>query len=104
GLVNDSLPDTLAAVHELAGEDADAGGFAIDPTLFSRFGVSSVPTWVLLLEPLRTCTKDRCEGPRHLRVSGEAGVRHVLETMEREGDAAAASAASTLLARLETKR
>jgi type-F conjugative transfer system pilin assembly protein TrbC len=104
GLVNDSLPDTLSAVHDLVGEDAVAAGFAIDPTLFSRLGVSAVPTWVLLLEPLRTCTKDRCEVPRHLRVSGEAGVRHVLETMEREGDAAAASAASTLLARLETKR
>lgn len=103
GLVNDSLPDTLAAVHEIVGKDADAAGFAIDPTLFSRFGVQSVPTWVLLLEPLRTCTKDRCAVPRHLRITGEAGLRHVLETMARAGDPAAADAASGLLAQLDAK-
>lgn len=101
GLMNDSFPDTLAAIHKMAGAEAATSGFAIDPTLFTRFGVQAVPTYVLLLEPLRTCTNDQCEVPRHLRLSGEAGLRHVLETMGRGAEPAASSVVKNLIARLE---
>jgi len=103
GLVNDSLPDTLAAIHQLAGKDVATSGFAIDPTLFTRFDVQAVPTYVLLLEPLRTCTAERCEVPRHLRLSGEAGLRHVLETMDRGAEPEVSGVVAELIARLEDK-
>lgn len=83
GLINDSFPETLTAIRSLAGEASDLSGVSIDPTLFTRFAVQSVPTYVLLLEPLRTCTSTECAVPNHLRLSGESGLRHVLETMGR---------------------
>lgn len=101
GLVNDSFPDTLSAIHKMAGAEAATSGFAIDPTLFTRFGVQAVPTYVLLLEPLQTCTSEHCKVPRHLRLSGEAGLRHVLETMGRGAEPAVSGVVETLIARLE---
>ncbi|MEC9357541.1 MAG: type-F conjugative transfer system pilin assembly protein TrbC [Pseudomonadota bacterium] len=101
GLVKDSFPETLAAIRSLAGEASDMSGVSIDPTLFTRFAVQSVPTYVLLLEPLRTCTSRECAVPNHLRLSGESGLRHVLETMGRGADPEVRAIVDPLAARLD---
>lgn len=81
GLVDDSMEETakrVAALSKLAGVS-----FAIDPTLFSRFGVDRVPTLILPLEPLRACTSENCPAPAHVRVTGLASLGYLLEQFER---------------------
>jgi len=100
GLVDDSLEATAKRMQ--AYQDITDFGFAIDPTLFSRFKVDAVPTYVLLLDPLQSCSDSACPVPRHVRVAGEAGLDHVLETMRRSSrEPGAREAAVALLGRLE---
>lgn len=81
GLVNDSMEETAKRVAALSKQ---AGvSFAIDPTLFSRFGADRVPTLILPLEPLRACTADACPTPAHVRVTGVASLGYLLEQFER---------------------
>lgn len=81
GLVNDSMEETAKRVAALSKQ---AGvGFAIDPTLFSRFDADRVPTLILPLEPLRACTADACPAPAHVRVTGVASLSYLLEQFER---------------------
>ena len=81
GLVNDSMEETAKRVAALSKQ---AGvSFAIDPTLFSRFGADRVPTLILPLEPLRACTTDACPAPAHVRVTGVASLGYLLEQFER---------------------
>ena len=81
GLVNDSMEETAKRVAALSKQ---AGvSFAIDPTLFSRFGVDRVPTLILPLEPLRACTAESCPAPAHVRVTGLASLGYLLEQFER---------------------
>ncbi len=50
GFVNNSVFDTRAKLEEVFGEDEIGEAFAIDPTLFQRFDISSVPVVVVLGE------------------------------------------------------
>lgn len=85
GLVNDSMDETAKRVAVFSKQ---AGvSFAIDPTLFSRFGADRVPTLVLPLEPLRACTADDCPAPAHVRVTGLASLGYLLEQFERRATA-----------------
>lgn len=99
GLVDDSMEATVRRLQ--AFQSTSGTGFAIDPTLFSRFQVEAVPTYLLLLDELQACTPEHCPVPRHVRVAGEAGLDHVLETMRRSRERGAREAAAALLARLE---
>lgn len=81
GLVNDSMEDTAKRIAALSQKTGI--GFAIDPTLFSRFGTDRVPTLILPLEPLHACTVQECPAPAHVRVTGEASLDYLLEQVER---------------------
>lgn len=81
GLVNDSMEDTAQRVAAFSKQTGI--GFAIDPTLFSRFGADRVPTLILPLESLRACTEQDCPAPAHVRVTGEASLAYLLEQVER---------------------
>jgi conjugal transfer pilus assembly protein TrbC len=76
-----------------------AGGLAVDPTLFTRFGVKAVPVYVVLAEPLASCeSKDCAEDPlpRHDRVAGNIDLPAALDIAARAGGDAAAVAQAAL--------
>lgn len=59
---------------------------AIDPTLFERFGVDKVPTFVLPLDTIAPCTPGGCPVPTHLKVAGDVSLAYALGVMAREAD------------------
>lgn len=75
GLKND---DFIAMRQELAGLGE---GFAIDPTLFKRFGVEEVPTFVLPVDNLLPCDMDGCPPVRHVKLAGNLGLEGALDFM-----------------------
>lgn len=96
GLKND---DFIEMRKELAmlGE-----GFAIDPTLFTRFGITEVPTFVLPLEALMACEVDGCPPVRHIRVSGNVRLEGALDYMRiNSREVGASDAANALMARMK---
>lgn len=68
--------DFIAMRKELAGLGE---GFAIDPTLFTRFGVQEVPTFILPVEPLMPCDMDGCPPVRHVKLVGNLGLEGALD-------------------------
>ena len=100
GFLGNSVFETQAAITEVFGEDADAVGFGIDPTLFTRFRVESVPQVIVTSEPLDVCENSGCEGdvaPRHDRIAGNIPLKAALEIIAR-GDGEASEAAFLALA------
>lgn len=81
GFVNNSVFDTRAKLEEVFGQDEMGEAFAIDPTLFKRFDITSVPVLVVLAEDLQTCSTPACEldiPPAHDRLSGNIPVETAL--------------------------
>lgn len=115
GLVDGSMKRTVerlgALVHKSAGVSHDrtsiAGrqpSFAIDPTLFGRFGVDKVPAFVLPLEAVVPCAPDGCPVPGHLKVAGDVSLAYALDVMSRESsDAALRERAKAWLDRMEAR-
>lgn len=102
GLVGDSMEETakrIAALHRTAGSS-----LAIDPTLFTRFGVDRVPTVVLPLQALRSCSEQDCPVPEHVKVAGEAGLDYLLGQIERKArEPAARTRAAELRKQMEAR-
>jgi len=91
GLVDNSMKRTVARLGELlgTGNSRDTTGeptpsLAIDPTLFERFGVNKVPTFVLPLDTIAPCTPEGCPVPAHLKVAGDVSLAYALNVMARE--------------------
>lgn len=88
GFSDNSIPAMGAHVRRVFGEDLEIG-FGVDPTAFSRFGVSAVPTVVALKEPLKTCRTRHCKEdvtPDHDRILGNATLPYILETIASRGE------------------
>lgn len=102
GLIDDSMEKTaqrIAAMPRGAGSS-----LAIDPTLFSRFGVDRVPTVVLPLHALQRCTETGCPVPEHVKVTGEASLDYLLGQIERRANSAEArKRAAALRRQLESR-
>lgn len=81
GLVGGTLLATQKKLAEFA--DIPGASFLVDPTLFRRFKVETVPTFVLPLEELNACSQDGCPVPAHVKVSGESGLDHILDEVSR---------------------
>ncbi len=56
-------------------------GFAIDPTLYRRFSIEKVPTFVLPVDPIIPCNSEGCEPGRHVSVAGNVTLEAALEFM-----------------------
>ena len=103
GFLGNSVFQTQEAISEVFGEDADAVGFGIDPTLFTRFGVEAVPQLIVTAEPLEVCETSGCEGdqaPDHDRIAGNIPLQAALEIIA-SGNGEAAHTAKEALAMLE---
>ncbi|MDA0115929.1 type-F conjugative transfer system pilin assembly protein TrbC [Vibrio sp. 2art] len=97
GLIDDDFEKTIFKLKELAG-DKD-GGILIDPTLFRRFEVTAVPTFVLPLEPLKLCNDEGCPTPKHVKATGSATFQYFLDLVARTGDVDAKAEANAWLAK-----
>jgi conjugal transfer pilus assembly protein TrbC len=91
GFVDNSVFKTEAALTEVFGDLNLASGFAIDPTLFTRFKVQAVPVYIVLNGPLDVCENPGCAGdalPPHDRISGNIELEAALNIAARaRGDA-----------------
>ena len=91
GFVNNSVTDTEAAVRAIYTEEDSSQGFSIDPTLFKRFEVQSVPVVISLADIMDVCETPGCEGdpvPLHDRVTGNISLREALHVIANgSGDA-----------------
>lgn len=92
GLVENSMQRTAERLGELLDiedqGDTNTGkatpSVAIDPTLFERFGVDKVPTFVLPLDAAAPCTPGGCPVPEHLKIAGDVSLDYALGVMARE--------------------
>lgn len=91
GFLGNSVFETQAAITEVFGEDAEAVGFGIDPTLFTRFRVVTVPQVIVTTEPLEVCESAGCDedtAPLHDRIAGNIPLQAALEIIASgDGDA-----------------
>ncbi len=106
GLVNDSMAKTKDKIAELLEVDAQGNtrftnGLAIDPTLYQRFDITQVPTFVLTNQPAERCSNDGCPSTDYVRLSGDSTLEYALETMAREAPDSMKDSAKTLLVRMK---
>ncbi len=99
GFVNNSVMDTQKALVRVFGDLQSAQGFLIDPTVFRRFDVAVVPTFIGVGKDFDLCTTSGCvgdESPAHDRLSGNVTLPFALRTIAQKGDVASAAAAELL--------
>jgi type-F conjugative transfer system pilin assembly protein TrbC len=102
GLIDDSFPATQKRLMSF--RDIRGAAWRVDPTMFRRFNVGAVPTFILPLEPLQTCSLQTCPAPAHVRVTGDAGLDYVLDEIDRRSaDSRAHPLAQALRAQLNTE-
>ena len=85
GAIDNDIGKTIAKIQQLSTE-IQLGGIQIDPTLFRRFNVTIVPTFILPLEPVKTCDQHGCAVPEHVRAHGTASLLYFLEKTSRLGN------------------
>lgn len=106
GLVDGDMNKTRIRIGELYGTGdsvAKKAGLIIDPTLYERFDIAVVPTFVLTHEALNSCTTTGCDAGDHVRLSGDVPLRYALETMAKANPQARQSAESLLMLMREAR-
>ncbi len=82
GFVENSVLATEQRVRSIYQGSDISHGFIIDPTLFTRFEVTAVPTLVSTMVNLDVCETQGCDAdevPEHDRIAGNVPLRHLLE-------------------------
>jgi len=95
GFLDDNVNATIDRLIELSKESEYA--LAIDPTVFTRFNVESVPSYILPTEPIIPCDDSGCITPAHVRATGAAGLRYFLDLVKRTGNQVEKAAATSWL-------
>ena len=95
GFLNDDVNQTIDRLVELSSKSDYA--LSIDPTVFTRFNVESVPAYILPVEPVIPCGDSGCTTPTHARATGAAGLQYFLDLVKRTGMPAEKNAATTWL-------
>jgi type-F conjugative transfer system pilin assembly protein TrbC len=83
GLIDNDFKKTLSKIQELVGQQAK--WIVIDPTLFERFQVLRVPTFILPLEEITPCTSEGCLVSAHVKATGSSTFRYFFEMISRTG-------------------
>jgi type-F conjugative transfer system pilin assembly protein TrbC len=84
GLIDGDFRKTLNKVREIGQEDAERLMF--DPTIFQRFDISRVPSFVLPIDPIMPCSSEsNCESGLHVKARGSVSLRYFLELVDRTG-------------------
>lgn len=91
GFVKNDAYATQTAIQRVFKNDAESIGFNIDPTIFTRFNVTSVPQLIVVNDDLGSCETQGCEGdvaPPHDVVRGNIPIEAALRIIaDGEGDA-----------------
>jgi len=92
GMVENDMNKTRIKVGQLLDADKNGntnieGGLSIDPTLYERFGISVVPSFVLADAPVQACNQTGCPTPDFVRLAGDVTLQYVLESIAREAPA-----------------
>ena len=96
GMVDNSMKATATQLMTLLGVDPQASeqqmkkqvaavsqpAFAIDPTLFQRFKVDKVPTFVVPLAALESCSDEKCPAPPYAKVAGDVSLAYALHAIK----------------------
>lgn len=97
GLIDNDFQKTMQKMRELKSQKGSA---QIDPTMFKRFDVKQVPTFVIPLEPVPKCfteqQKQSCGIPQHIKAAGDVTLGYVLDLVERTGSSAEKNIAAKL--------
>lgn len=96
GAIDNDIGKTVERIRQMSDEN-QTGGIQIDPTLFRRFKVNKVPTFILPLEPVKTCDENGCEVPEHIKAHGTASLLYFLEKASRLGGPKAKETAESWL-------
>jgi len=86
GVVGEGFPDTAAFMRDvLGGDEGPKARALIDPTLFTRYGVTTVPAMVLTPEGACVAGPRRCPEsvPRHVHVAGDVTLAYALDYIAR---------------------
>lgn len=92
GFVNNSVYETENALVETFGTLDDSVGFNIDPTIFTRFQITSVPQVIAVDQAIDVCETPGCEAdpvPPHDRVGGNVPIEFALQLIADSGDVGA---------------
>ncbi len=95
GFVNNSVFDTQEKLLDVFGQDANIIGFSIDPTMFVRFGIETVPAIVITAEPVEPCETSGCANdlsPPHDIIRGNIPLLSALDLAARAGGEGAIAA------------
>ncbi|WP_018694116.1 type-F conjugative transfer system pilin assembly protein TrbC [Algicola sagamiensis] len=85
GVIDNDIKKTIQVINSFSNQ-YQQGGISIDPTLFTRFEVQQVPTFILPIEPIQACTKSGCPIPQHVKAYGTASLEYFLEKVSRLGN------------------
>lgn len=81
GLYQNDFEKTLDKIKTLS--DSKDAGIAIDPTLFDRLNVKTVPAFVLPHGDVMPCGESGCPSFEHTRAFGGSSFEYFLEVIER---------------------
>ena len=101
GFVKNDVLATQTAIQRVFKDDAQSVGFNIDPTMFTRFNVTSVPQVIVVNDDIGSCETQGCEldvPPPHDVVRGNIPIEAALR-MIAEGDGEASNAAKQTLSK-----
>lgn len=76
GFINNSFEETIIKLKEIAKQNI--GGVTIDPTLFTRFNVDVVPTFILPISDFPVCEKSGCLPPDYIKATGSSSIKYFL--------------------------
>ncbi|MFK5948031.1 MAG: type-F conjugative transfer system pilin assembly protein TrbC [Methylococcales bacterium] len=79
GLYKNDMMKTVKKIALLVDGDKNMGGMMVDPSLFQRFEIDTVPTFILPIDEIKQCTVSGCEKPRHVIAKGQMSIKYFLE-------------------------
>lgn len=94
GFKDNDLNSTLSALKVLK-QDSDLNRVLIDPNLFERYSVQTVPTFILTTDTY-PCDGMLCVAEQYDMLSGAVTTKYALEKMREEGEVAQAELGSQL--------
>lgn len=84
GLIDNDFMQTQLKIQELT-EKSRSGGIQIDPNLFTRYEIKSVPA-ILLTEDEYPCQPSACAAKAYDMIYGAVPIKYALESFEASGD------------------
>jgi len=97
GLYKNDMMKTVEKIASLVDGDKNMGGMMVDPSLFQRFEINTVPTFILPIDEIKQCTVSGCEKPKHAIAKGQMSIKYFLEKISLLGTDDEKSLANTWL-------